>query len=453
MLFCVSPVRCGIGKYYLIQGVKKMPDGSLWTIALMLVCLAFSGFFSSTETAYTSINKTRMKNLAADGNKKAALALKLCENYDKFLSTILVGNNIVNIALSSVATVWFIQLLSGTSVSGYASAISTAVITVVVLIFGEITPKSLAKDHPEGFAMAVAGFLRIIMFILMPINVIFMLWKKLITKIFKPAEEVAVTEGEVLTLVDEAHEDGSIDEYSKELIENIFEFDDITAGEIATHRLDITMLSIDDSAEEWDDIINNSRFSRYPVYGESVDDILGILDAREYFRLESKTREEVMGKAMAPAYFVPNTVKADVLFKNMKTAKTSFAIVLDEYGGVHGIVTLTDIIKCIVGDFNDNTDEEETEELITLIEENKWQISGAALLSDVEEAIGIELGDEDSDTFGGFVLGLYGSIPEDGTVFDLSTDRLDISVEAISEHKIEKAIVSLRAGEEPEEEK
>ena len=430
-----------------------MPDGSLWTIAIMLVCLAFSGFFSSTETAYTSINKTRLKNLASEGNRKAVLALNLCENYDKFLSTILVGNNIVNIALSSVATVWFIELLAETKISGYASAVSTAVITVIVLIFGEITPKSLAKGHPEGFAMAVAGFLRIIMFILTPINVIFMLWKKLITKIFKLAAEAAVTEGEVLTLVDEAHEDGSIDEYSKELIENIFEFDDITAGEIATHRLDITMLCIEDSAEEWDDIINNSRYSRYPVYGESVDDILGILDAREYFRLENKTRDEVMGKAMSPAYFVPNTVKADVLFENMKTNKAPFAIVLDEYGGVYGIVTFTDIIKCLVGEFADTNEEEENEELITLVEENRWQISGAALLSDVEEALSLELGDDDSETFGGFVLGLYGSIPEDGSVFDVDTEMLSISVEGINEHKIEKAIVVLKAPVEAEEEK
>jgi len=301
--------------------------------------------------------------------------------------------------------------------------------------------------------MAVAGFLRIIMFILTPINIIFMLWKKLITKIFKPAAEAAVTEGEVLTLVDEAHEDGSIDEYSKELIENIFEFDDITAGEIATHRLDITMLCIEDSAEEWDNIINNSRYSRYPVYGESVDDILGILDAREYFRLENKTRDEVMGKAMSPAYFVPNTVKADVLFENMKTNKAPFAIVLDEYGGVYGIVTFTDIIKCLVGDFADTNEEEENEELITLIEENRWQISGVALLSDVEEALSLELGDDDSETFGGFVLGLYGSIPEDGSVFDVETDMLSISVEGINEHKIEKAIVVLKAPVEAEEEK
>jgi len=424
-------------------------------IILMVICLAFSAFFSSSETAFTSFNRTRMKNKAEEGNKRAARVLKMSENYDKLLSTILVGNNIVNILLSSVATVWFIALLANTRVSGYASAISTAVITVIVLIFGEITPKSLAKDHPEGFAIAVSGFLKAIVTLLTPINFIFMLWKKLVTKIFKPSEEEAVTEGEVLTLIDEAHEDGSIDEYNKELIENIFEFDDLTAGEIATHRTEITMLAIDDPEDEWNDIINNNRFTRFPVYGESVDDIVGILDARAYFRLEDKSRESVLANAITPAYLVPETVKADVLFRNMKAKKEFFAIVLDEYGGVRGIVTLTDIIECLVGDINESDDEEEAEELIYVLDENKWQINGTTPMSDVEEALGVDLLDEDSETFSGYVLGIYGSIPEDGASFELSTETLDISIESIKDHKIEKAIVSLKIadGEEAVEEK
>ena len=428
-----------------------MPDGSLWMIITMVICLIFSAFFSASETAFTSFNKTRMKTKAEEGNKRAARVLKMSESYDKLLSTILVGNNIVNILLSSVATVWFIALLVNTSVSGYASAISTAVITVIVLIFGEITPKSLAKDHPEGFAIAVSGFLRAIVVILTPINFIFMLWKKLITKIFKPSEEEAVTEGEVLTLIDEAHEDGSIDEYNKELIENIFEFDDLTAGEIATHRTEITMLKMDDTEEEWNEVINNNRFTRFPVCGESVDDIVGILDARAYFRLEDKSRENILAHAITPAYLVPETVKADVLFRNMKARREFFAIVLDEYGGVRGIVTLTDIIECLVGDIIESDDEEEAEELISVLEENKWQINGTTPMGDVEEALGVDLFDEDSETFGGYVLGIYGSIPEDGASFELSTDALDIFIESIKDHKIEKAIVSLKAADAEEE--
>ena len=437
-----------------------LPDGSLPIIIGMLICLAFSAFFSSSETAFTSYNRNKMKLLAQDGNKKAVRALKMSENYDWLLSTILVGNNIVNIALSSMATLWFVELfvlnLGNSSAESIGSVVATATITVLVLIFGEITPKSIAKDHPEGFAMGVSGLLRFISLLLTPINFLFMLWRKLVKKVFKPDVDEGVTEGEVLTLVDEAHEGGSIDEYNKEIIENIFEFDDITAGEIATHRTDLTMLAIDGTHEEWADIINNSRFSRYPVYGESVDDILGILDARTYFRLEDKSRESVMKTAMQDAYFVPETVKADVLFKNMKANKQYFSVVLDEYGGVLGVVTITDLIECLVGEFAETDEDEESEELISVISENVWQINGTASMADVEDAIGINLSDEDSETFGGYVLGLYGSVPVDGTTFELSTEILDISIEVINEHKIEKAIVTLRAAntqEESEEEK
>lgn len=437
-----------------------LPDGSLPILIGMLICLAFSAFFSSSETAFTSYNRNKMKLLAQDGNKKAVRALKMSEDYDWLLSTILVGNNIVNIALSSMATLWFVELfvlnLGNSSAESIGSVVATATITVLVLIFGEITPKSIAKDHPEGFAMGVSGLLRFISLLLTPINFLFMLWRKLVKKVFKPDVDEGVTEGEVLTLVDEAHEGGSIDEYNKEIIENIFEFDDITAGEIATHRTDLTMLAIDGTHEEWADIINNSRFSRYPVYGESVDDILGILDARTYFRLEDKSRASVMKTAMQDAYFVPETVKADVLFKNMKANKQYFSVVLDEYGGVLGVVTITDLIECLVGEFAETDEDEESEELISVISENVWQINGTASMADVEDAIGINLSDEDSETFGGYVLGLYGSVPVDGTTFELSTEILDISIEVINEHKIEKAIVTLRAAntqEESEEEK
>lgn len=429
-----------------------MPDGSLLKIVLMVICLAFSAFFSSSETAFTSFNHTKMKNLATEGNKRAALVLKMSENYDKLLSTILVGNNIVNILLSSIATIWFMQLLMDTRAHGYYSAIATIVTTVVVLIFGEISPKSLAKEKPERYSMAIAPILRFITGILTPINWIFMLWKKLLTKIFKPAEEEAVTEGELLTLVDEAHEDGSIDEYNKELIENIFDFDDISAGAIATHRTDMTILAKDDPVEEWDVIINNSRFSRYPIYGEDVDDIVGILDAREYFRLEAKTKEAIFELAVKPAYFVPENVKADVLFRNMKQKKEAIAIVLDEYGGVHGIITFTDLVECLVGEFSETDEEEEnTVEPIIALEDNRWQINGSVTIADVEDALGIELTDADSDTFSGFVMGLYGSIPEDGSTFELSTDRLEIQILDVQEHKVECAIVTLKEIESEEE--
>ena len=431
-----------------------MPDGSSTKIIIMLICLAFSAFFSATETAFTSANQTKLKNMASEGNRRAARVLRMSENYDKLLSAILVGNNVVNILLSSTATLWFVDLLVNTSYASAASAISTAVITIIVLLFGEISPKSLAKEKPEKFAMAVAPLLAFIILILTPINFIFILWKKLLNLVFKPGEEDTVTEGEVLTLIDEAHEDGSIDEYNKELIENIFDFDDLTAAEIATHRTDLTTLAKDGTDEEWEDVIQHNRFSRIPVYGEDVDDIIGVLDTREYFRMEDKSREKVLENALRPAYFVPESVKADVLFRNMKKNKESMAIVLDEYGGVFGVITFTDLVQCLVGDFSEDEDEGETLDSIVMLDENVYQLNCPVPVSEVEETLGIKLEDCDSDTFGGFVLGLYGSIPDDDTTFELETDDLFIKVLSIKDHRIEAMTVTLKkkAEEDPEKE-
>ena len=422
------------------------------TIIIMLICLAGSAFFSGTETAFTSFNRAKMKALAEEGNKKATLAMDIAEKYDKMLTTLLIGNNIVNILLSSMATLLCIELLSKIGKENLAATVSTVATTVIVLIFGEISPKVLAKEHAIGFAMGVAPFINFLMIVLTPFNFIFSFWKKLLSKIFKAQDVDTVTEGEVLTLVDEAHEDGSIDEYGKEVIENIFDFDDISAAEIATHRTDLTVLFAEDPIEEWDKIIINSRFSRYPICGENVDDIIGILDARAYLRLEDKTKENVMESAVQPAYLVPENVKADVLFRNMREKKESIAIVLDEYSGVCGIVTLTDLIECLIGDID--LEEETEEESIVLIEkiaDNAWNIMGSTLLSDVEEELGIVFEDTESETFSGYVLGLYGSIPEDGSTFELSTDRIDIDIKEIKDHKIEKALVVLKELEEDEE--
>ena len=428
-------------------------DSNLLSIIGMLICLAFSAFFSASETAYTSFNRSRMKTLAAEGNRRAALALRMADSYDQLLSTILVGNNIVNLSLSSIGTVMFVRLLTGTGAAPSAPAISTAVVTVVVLIFGEISPKSLAKDHAESLALAVAWPLRFFCIILTPVNALFALWKKLLSKIFKGKEDEAVTEGEVLTLVDEAHEDGSIDEYNKELIENIFEFDDLTAGEVATHRTDLVMLSGEDSMEEWDAVIRNSGFSRYPVYGEQVDDIVGILDVRTYLRLEDKSRESVMSRAVHPAYFVPENVKLDVLFRNMKARRETVAVVLDEHGGMTGIVTMTDLIECLLGEFHPEPDGEplpvpEFEQQSDTV----WLVRGDALLADVNKKLGTAIAEDEADTLSGYILGLKGTIPEDGTSFELDTDELHIRTLQIKDHTVERAELTIRSAKPEDEE-
>ena len=425
--------------------------GHLLHWSIMLVCLAFSAFFSATETAYTSFNKAKLKNLSAEGNKRAARVLKQSEKYDRLLSTVLVGNNIFNITLSSVATIYCVALLTQEPLNNFAATISTVVTTVVVLIVGEVTPKSIAKKQPESFAMLVSGFLGLFIAVFTPVTALFMGWTKLISKWIRSDDSDTVTEGELLTLVDEAHEDGSVDEYSKELIENIFDFDDISAGEIATHRTEITMIHSEATVEEWDEIISGSRFSRYPVYGEDVDDIVGVLDAREYFRIEEKTKESIMELAVKPAYFVPEGVKADVLFRNMKQNKESLAIVLDEYGGVRGIITFTDLVECLVGEFSETDEDTEAVEPIVALEEGKWEINGTVLISDLEDAIGINISDCDSETFSGYVMANYGSIPEDGSTFEVYTEFLDIEVTEFKDHKIERSIVTLHSTDEEEE--
>ena len=230
------------------------------------------------------------------------------------------------------------------------------------------------------------------------------------------------------------------------------DFDDLSAGEIATHRTEITMLCADSETAEWDATISNSRFSRYPVYGEDVDDIIGILDAREYFRLEDKSKESILENAVKPAYFVPENVKADVLFRNMKKNKEFIAIVLDEYGGVQGIITFTDLVECLVGEFSETDEDEEAVEPIVAIEENKWEIAGSVAISDLEDTLEVKLEDCDSDTFNGYVLGNYGQIPEDGSTFEVSTDLFDIEVTEFKDHKIEKAVVTVKQPEDEEDE-
>ena len=433
------------------------PDGRpLPFIISISVLILISAFFSACEAAFTSFNRTKMKNLAAEGSKRATSALKLADSYDRVLSTITIANAIANVSISAIATLLLTSLLTHPSVKNFALAIAIAAITVVVLIICEITPKSIAKDHAEGFFMTVAPLLRFLVIALTPITIIFILWKKLLTKVFKAKTIDTVTEGEVLTLIDEAHEDGSIDEYNKELIENIFDFDDLSAGEIATHRTDLTFLDFADTMEEWDNVINNSRFSRYPIFKDSIDNIIGILDARLYLRLDDKSRENVMETIVSTPYFVPEAVKADVLFKNMRDHKEAMAVVLDEYGGLFGVITMTDLIECIVGDIaSENEDGEEELPPVELISENSWRILGSASIDEVEEALGVKLEDTDSDTFSGFALAIYGSVPDDGTSFELSTENLNIVIDEIRDHRIERATVSIKqndgASEEAEE--
>lgn len=408
------------------------------TLLLMLLFVALSGFFSASETAFSTLNGTRVKNMARGGDKGAQRVLKITEQYDKLLTTILVGNNLVNIGLTAVATVWFIELLGDAG-----SSVATAVVTVVVLIFGEITPKSFAREAPEAIAKAIAPVLRALMAVMTPVNWLFTQWKRWMAKLFhRDRPEVGVTEGEVLTLVDEASEDGGIDEEDKQLIRNIFEFDDITAGEVCTHRTELAMLRLEESDEDWEETLRTTDYAVYPVCGERVDDVEGVLYAREYFRLADKKRDAVLKNAVKPPYFVPETVRADVLFREMKRRRERCAIVVDEYGGVNGIVTLSDLLAQIVGEFDDNNGVPDEPDILQT-EPGVWQIRGGAPLEDVADATGAALPIDEYDTFGGMALGALRTIPPDGARPVITCCGLCVHVLELKDRRLVRAEVRL----------
>ncbi len=333
-------------------------DGQIVSsIIEIIILLGLSAFFSATETAFTSLNRIKIKNLANDGNKKAQIVLDLTENYDKLLSAILVGNNLVNIAIASIATVLFVQLYGE-----YGSTVSTIVVTIVVLIFGEISPKSIAKEKAENFAMATCRITKVVVVILTPVNWLFAQWKKLLAKIFKLENNTAITEEELLTIVEEAETEGTINEEHSTLIQNAIEFNDLEAEDIMTPRVDMMAIDINESKETIAKIFLDTGYSRLPVYEEDMDNMLGILNQKDFHNFIYKKRNKVKDYVQE-LVFAPGTMKAGVLLKKMQESKTHMAIIVDEYGGTDGLVTLEDIIEELVGDIYDEHDEVENEEI------------------------------------------------------------------------------------------
>ena len=394
-----------------------MDGDSMGQILIIAACIMMSAYFSASETAFFTMNKIRMKNMAADGNKRAVLALKLAENYDNLLSSILIGNNIVNIASSSVATVLFINLLGSSAVS-----VSTAVMTVVVLLFGEITPKSLAKNSPEAFALFSAPILRVINIILSPLNFLISLWQKLVYLIVKPPEDRGVTEEELLTMVEEAAEDGEIDSHESELIRNAIEFNDIEVMDIHTNRVDVVAVDIESSYAEIEEEFEESGYSRLPVYAESIDNIVGVLNQKDFTKIEEKdfNIRQMMNK---PVFVVPS-MKISQLLMHLQKEKSHMAVVIDEYGGTVGIVTLEDILEELVGEIWDEHDE--VIENIQKIGENRYKVLCSCDLDDLFEEFDM---DEEIDitSVGGWVIDQFDRIPEIGESFKYKNLHVTVS--------------------------
>ena len=316
-------------------------------------------------------------------------------------------------------------------------------------------PKRVAMKKAEQLALAMSTMISFIAKLCAPLVWLLTVSTNGVLRLIgidPKADDEEVGEEDIRLMVDAGSRSGTIDEEDKEMIQNIFEFDDLPVGEFATHRRDVAMLWMEDSAEAWKKTINETRFSNYPICDESVDNVIGVLKAKEYFRLRDKTRENVMKNAVVQPCFVPEGVRADVLFKRMKQTRDHFAIVLDEQGGMAGIVTMNDLLEQLVGDLDDeNAQPQETPE-IEKVDENKWEIKGSAPLEEVAEELGVTLPVDEYDTFGGFVFANYGSVPDDGTTFEIEAESLAISVAEIVDHRIEKAFVSVMKENEKDEE-
>ena len=400
-------------------------DSNGTLILYLIILVLFSAFFSASETAYTSLNRVRVKGLANAGNRRAAKVLSLAEKYDKLLSGILVGNNIVNILSASLATVLFVNLVGPRGVS-----LSTAVMTVVVLMFGEIAPKSIAKEHPEEIAFAFYPMLSLIIRLLTPIIYLTTLWQKLIYHIFKPSDDRGITEEDLITIVEEAESDGEIDAHESELIRSAIEFNDMTVGDILTPRVDMTAVAIDDDIDAIARAFEESGYSRLPVYQDSVDDIIGILHEKDFY-----TRKEGVSirELMTPPLCVVPTTQLAVLLKLLQKTKNHMAVVMDEYGGVLGIVTMEDILEELVGEIWDEHDE--VVEDIVPLSEREWRVSGGASLDDLRELFPIEE-DFDSVTVNGWVLELLGHFPQPGDSLEYKDLRL--TVEKVANRRVEQ---------------
>ena len=319
-------------------------DNLLPSIAAMLFCVIMSAYFSATETAFSSLNKTRLKAMAENGDRRAQLAYRLSEDYDRLISTILIGNNIVNIAVASIGTLLFVELYGN-----IGATISTVVVTVVVLIFGEITPKSVAKDYPERFAMFSAPLIHFFIRLLSPLNFLFAQWKKLVSKLFKTSEDTKMSQEELLLLLQEVQQGGGIDADEGTLLKNAVEFCDLEAQDILTPRVDLEAVQIDMPKEKIADIFTSSQFSRLLVYDESIDKVTGILHLKDFYTPDGITARSVREIITAPIFVHP-TEKINDLLKHLQTEKSHIAVVIDEYGGTMGIVTMEDILEELVGE-------------------------------------------------------------------------------------------------------
>ncbi|NLX78202.1 MAG: HlyC/CorC family transporter [Clostridiaceae bacterium] len=445
-----------------------MSDNSiLGKLLLQLFLIILNALFAAAEIAVISMNDAKMEKLAAEGDKRAKRLSRLTDQPARFLATIQVGITLAGFLGSAFAADNFsdkiVHWLTGIGVripAATLDTISVVVITLILsyftLVLGELVPKRLAMKNAEKLALGMSGLVCFISRVFSPVVSLLTASTNGMLRLLgidPTSVDEQITEEEIRMMVDEGSKKGAINHSEKEMIQNVFEFDDKTAEEVMTHRTEVSLLWLEESDEQWEKTIIESRHTNYPVCDETTDDIIGVLNTKDYFRLKDKSRENVMKHAVRPPYFVPESVRADVLFRNMKQSRNHFAIVLDEYGGMSGIITIKDLLELIVGDFDDETPPEEPKLLIERVDSHTWKINGLTSLKSVSEALNVSLPDDEYETFSGFVFGILGYIPEDGSTPEVEGYGLNIKVLQIREHQLEKAIVYVHPRDDAPEEK
>lgn len=438
-------------------------------IILQIILIALNAIFACAEIAVLSINETKLERMAEAGNRRAKRLVRLTREPAKFLATIQVaitlsgflGSAFAADSFSEPLVAWLISLgvtIPAATLDTIAVVVITLILSYFTLVFGELVPKRVAMKKAESLGLGISGLISGISKIFKPIVWFLSISTNGVLRLMgiDPNEaEEQVNEEEILMMVDAGSEKGAIDEQEKEFIQNVFEFDDLTADEIAVHRTEVTILWMEDAMEQWAETIHDSRHTLYPVCQDSADNVIGILNAKDYFRLDDKSRENVMSEAVREPFFVPATIKADVLFRKMKKSRNIMAIVLDEYGGMVGIITLNDLIEQLVGDLGEDTPEEEAAEPhIEQMYENTWAIIGNVELLEIEQTLEVDIGLEEVDTFTGLVFGELDMIPSDGEQnIELDFKGLHITIERVEDHQIAFAKVSKILQETEEEEK
>lgn len=434
-------------------------------IILQIIFLALYAVFTFAETAVIMVNDNNLEKLAASGGKKASRLKRLAERPSRFMSSLHAATLFTGFLGASFAALNFSRRLSSLILNIFSDLpyravlyVSAAVITIAVLYFtvviGELVPKRLARKNPEKLALKLSGAIVFISGLFTPFVLVSKLLSDVILRIMgidPDNGESAVTEEEILMMSDAGAENGTIDEDENRIIKNVFAFDDLTADQVCTHRTDVSVLWSSDDTDVWEETIHRTRHSVFPVCGENVDNVIGVLDAKDYFRLENKSRENIMENAVHEPYFVHENMKADRLFEAMKQSGADhFAVVVDEYGGMSGIITITDLVEELVGDFADDESDLQTARL-EHIGEDTWNVPGITSLSEVCGELDIVLPADKYDTFSGYVIAVLGEIPANGTQISLESDGLAIDIIEVKHHRIELCRVKKLPSEIPEE--